>query len=495
MNRLILILMLLALPAAAQTITTATITVTNTATTNGQTITVNGTVKTWTNSVYTAATDILTNNTAEGALTNLFAHYSSYPVGGGATLSYQSSTSLAIRSFPGQTLTVALSAGWGTSVSTTQSLTAASVVRVPYTVEGAAQRTNIASAVSSIIEGTENTNSINQNSFAVSELVGLTNAQTASGAKQFTSTTGAWYGYVSNATGISGIAASITNGHFKTNVFSYPILTNGVNYGGAFRSPGPGLLSEQFGTGASATGENSLAFGYNAAAPGVASIAFGNSAGYGNTAAADSSISFGAGAIASQTNSTAIGNTAAAAAVGSTALGKSSLIDEAHTNSTAIGASATTTAKEQIRLGTSSQYVSIPGGLKVDGVITNAVFGNTNSFPAGSDISFGRYALTSLANGNNAGIVVGTNVFIQVSGPSAAFAVNGIAGGRDGKLIVILNYTGFDMSIAHDSGVDATAANRIYTLTGADRTTTGNGAATLIYSGSASRWILISFDP
>ena len=38
-------------------------------------------------------------------------------------------------------------------------------------------------------------------------------------------------------------------------------------------------------------------------------------------------------------------------------------------------------------------------------------------------------------------------------------------------------------------------ANRIITMTGANRTTTGNGCATLIYSGSALRWILISFDP
>lgn len=489
MNRLILILMLLALPAAAQTITTATITVTNTATTNGQTITVNGTVKTWTNSVYTAATDILTNNTAAGALTNLFVHYSNYPVGGGATLSYQSSTSLAIRSFPGQALTVALSAGWGTSVSTTQSLTAASVVRVPYTVEGAAQRTNISSAVSAIIEGAENTNSINQNSFAVSELVGLTNAQTASGAKQFTSTAGAWYGYVSNATGISGIAASITNGNFKTNIFEYPTLTNGVNYGTPFRSPGTASESEQFGTLASAGGAGATALGANTVASGAASLAVGESA----SSAGYRGVAVGPGSVASAESTTAVGFLAYSDTYEASTFGIGATSQ--FTNATAIGAHAVTTAKNQVRLGTASEYVSIPGGLKVDGVITNAVFGNTNSFPAGSDISFGRYSLSSLANGNNAGIVIGTNVFVELSGPSAAFAICGIAGGRDGKLIYIVNQTGFDMTISHQSGVDATAANRIITTTGADRATTGNGTATLIYSASASRWLLINFDP
>lgn len=491
MNRLILILMLLALPAAAQTITTATITVTNTATTNGQTITVNGTVKTWTNSVYTAATDILTNNSAAGALTNLFVHYSSYPVGGGATLSYQSSTSLAIRSFPGQALTVALSAGWGTSVSTTQSLTAASVVRVPYTVEGAAQRTNIASAVSAIIEGSENTNSINQNSFAVSELVGLTNAQTISGNKTMT------------GTNVLGYIVTGTNGVLQGTILVNPFFTNGANYGNAFRSPGAAASSEQFGSGAVAYSNSSIAIGPSAVASnnqavavgldslasGVASIGVGN----GTIASSSYSSAFGYSAAATAISSTAIGAGATATGFQSTSIGRDAV--SSHTNSIALGYATTTTAKDQVRLGTASQYVSIPGGLKVDGVITNAVFGNTNSFPAGSDISFGRYALSSLANGNNAGIVIGTNVFVELSGPSAAFAVCGIAGGRDGKLVYIVNQTGFDMTISHQSGVDATAANRIITMTGADRATTGNGTATLIYSASASRWLLINFDP
>lgn len=194
-------------------------------------------------------------------------------------------------------------------------------------------------------------------------------------------------------------------------------------------------------------------------------------------------------------SSTAIGKSATAIANGTTALGAQTLVDTTHNNSTAVGISSTTTTSNQVRLGTSSEYVSIPGGLKVDGIITNAVFGNTNSFPAGSDISFGRYPITSLANGNNAGIIVGTNVFIEVSGPSAAFAICGIGGGRDGKLIYIVNQTGFDMTISHQSGVDATAANRIITMTGADRATTGNGTATLIYSASASRWLLLNFDP
>lgn len=132
--------------------------------------------------------------------------------------------------------------------------------------------------------------------------------------------------------------------------------------------------------------------------------------------------------------------------------------------------------------------------LGMSATTTNLITSGTNSF---SDIAFRRYAITSLANGNNAGIVIGTNTFVEVSGPSAAFAINGMTGSpsRDGHLVVVVNQTGFDMTVAHQSGTDPTAANRIITMTGADRATTGNGAATLIYSAAAARWLLVAFDP
>ena len=131
--------------------------------------------------------------------------------------------------------------------------------------------------------------------------------------------------------------------------------------------------------------------------------------------------------------------------------------------------------------------------------ITNATIADTfatgtNSF---SDLSLRRYPITSLANGANAGVIIGTNSFVEVSGPTAAFTINGMTGSplRDGHLVVILNQTGYDMTVAHQSGVEPTAANRIITMTGADRTTTGNGAATFLYNANTARWMLIAFDP
>lgn len=508
----------------AADIITATITITNTAgTTNGQTLVVNGATRTWTNSVVVPGAEVLTNSSIGGSASNLFTHLAITPFSA-LSLARSGTNGITLQTAPGGALTVTLSAGWGAVVLTTNTLTSAYVLRLPVTVESAAPRTNITSLIVSALNDSSQTNSIFESSTVAANLVGKTNDQTGiTGNKTFTGvvvitnsaaifyagtvsnamrisgtvsavTNGVlWNSTISNATSISGIATLITNGLFKTNVFAYPTFTNGVNYGLPFRSPGSGTDSEQFGTSAQVTGDYSVALGNSAVVTGDASIAIGQTA----SSVGNNSVAIGSIASVVATNAVALGVNAQVNSVGGVAIGSGALVDVSQNNSVAIGISSTTTSSNQIRLGTSSQYVSIPGGLKVDGVISNAIFGSTNTFPAGSDISFGRYAVTSLANGNNAAVPVGTNVFIEVSGPSAAFTLNGInaSPNRDGKLVVIVNQTGFDMTVAHQSGTDPAAANRIINMTGADRTTTGNGTATLIYSASASRWLLINFDP
>ncbi len=456
---------LLAASAHASDLITATITVTNAiGTTNGQTLTVNGNTRTWTNAVSSPATQILTNNTANKAATNLFNHIALAPFTG-LTLTRASTNQIILRGLPGGVLDVTLSADWGIVSFATNTLTAATVVRVPYTVEAAAVRTNVANGTVQILNGSEATTYIYENSPSVAHLVGITNAQTITGAKRF-----------------NGVATLISPGVFA------PLITNGVNYGNAFSSHGAGIASEQFGVGATASADGSTALGNGAIADGQN----GTAAGTESQASGLNSAAVGSGATATGISSVALGGVAQAD--GSSALGQNSFVASTHTNSTAIGQSATTTAKNQVMLGTSAIDVAVNHNLTVGGVITGVSFGNTNGFPSGSDVAFGRYDLSSLANGNNAGVIVGTNVFVEVSGPSGAFVINGIAGGRDGKFIIILNQTTQNMTIAHDSGTDPVAANRIYTMTAADRATTGNGAAMLIYSGAASRWILISLD-
>jgi hypothetical protein len=396
-------------------------------------------------------------------------------------------------------LTVTLSAGWGTVTYSTQSVTTMITVRIP--IEGepsAAQRTNIISALQSALAGTRNTNVFYESSPAVVNLVGLTNTQTASGVKSFTNLAGLWSGVISNTPAISGTATALTNGvfygssisnatiiggnvHSLTNgvLFSSalhePTLTNGYNYGNAFSSPGSAAGSEEFGEGAAASGNSSTAVGKNSDAQGSSDTAIGNDA------------------IAKDSSSTSIGHSSRAWAYRSTSLGASASVGASHTNSVAIGYGATTSQKNQIRLGTASEYVSIPGGLTVDGMVTNLITSGTNAF---SDIAFRRFAITSIANGNNAAVLIGTNTFIDMSGPTAQFSINGLNGSpnRDGQMIILYNTSGQEMLIVNESGVDPIAGNRIRTAGQGTVTLNGRSSATLIYSATASRWLLVNSE-
>lgn len=464
MKRLFAILPLLACPAAwaaaaTTNIITATIVITNTTgVTNAATITVNGDTRTWTNSVFLPVSQILTNSYAGhpigGAASNLFNHVANSAFAGGVTLARSGTNGIALRGAVGGPMAVSVSAGYASITLTTNTLSPVVGVRVPYTAEGAQQQTNITSGIVDMLSSSANTNAVAQSSRAfTNSLVGTTNTQVISGIKVMTASN--WF-----------------SSFFAMN----PKTTNLVNYGNAISSPGSGASSEQHGTSATALGENSLAVGRLASV----TLTGTNATAVGNTS------------LATTNGAVAIGSISEADGLNSIAIGTSAWAP--YDNSISIGTSAQALSANQIRIGSSARSVSIPGNLKVEGFTSNSIFASSNSFAAGADISFTRYPITSLANGNNAGVIVGTNIFIQVSGPSGAFTINGIAGGRDGKWIIVLNRTGQNMTIANDSGTDPVAANRIYTLTGADVATTGDGCATLIYNATDSRWILTAIQ-
>jgi hypothetical protein len=131
---------------------TATIAITNTAgTTNGQTIQIvagNTTTRTWTNSVTVPASQIFTNSTAAGAATNLYKQLVATAPLGVAPILMTTSTNVVLYGVSGIPLAITLSAGYGTVSYATSSVSpAAYTVRIPNTVESAAQKTNVASAL------------------------------------------------------------------------------------------------------------------------------------------------------------------------------------------------------------------------------------------------------------------------------------------------------------------------------------------------------------
>lgn len=491
---LLWVFVLIVLKCHGQQVITATVAVTNAVgTTNGETLTINGTLRTFTNNVQNNV-QILYSNTPVMAASNIYTAYIVNPQSKVITAWASGSTNVTFQCYPGSGLSGSISAGWGTITFVTNTLNAAIVVRIPANVEGGPMQTNIGSQLEQYLESS--TNALPSTNTFASNYMSLTITQLVGGVKTFTNTASAWWGTITNSPAINGTVLTLTNGYWTNAILNNPTFTNGVNYSNAFSSPGSAGGAEQFGVGAVASGSFATAVGGGATASGNGSVSMGNS----SSASAGQSSAVGNGANASKIGASAFGNNATASGTNSTALGVGSTT-AGFTNSTAVGYFATVTAANQIMLGSAgvssvvNNYLSVLGGATFAQGITNVFHNGTNYFPAGSDVSFGRFAISSLANGNNAGVIVGTNVFCDLSGPSGAFTINGINGSpnRDGKLIMLQNNTGFTLTLANDSGTDPVAGNRIYTGYNADTSYTNKpGVITLIYNANLSRWVIVA---
>jgi hypothetical protein len=437
--------LLLSLPASAVDRITASISITNAPTTNGMTFVVNGGTRTWTNSVSNPSTQILTNATAAGSKTNLFNQISANPFLQ-VTLTDVGSTNFQLVAASGVAITVAPSAGYATVTYSTQTVTSLQDLRLPVSGEpSAAVRTNNASDVVAAINMTENTNAIAQISTAAGELVGKTNIQTITGQKTFSNTNGTWSGLIAGSQSISGNASSLTGGTYRASTLLSPAIDAGTA------------------TNLTLVNTNALGDWTFYAEPGSGDFVFKNAFDYHMVVPSINAI-YGSVFLLYVTNLVSLD--------GNLVLTPESADDYV----------------------VAQDCRGFLGGFFGDGIgVTNVLHTVGSNDLVNADIAFARYANSSLANGNNAAVVIRTNVFMDVSGPSAAFTINGIAGGRDGKEIKIMNKTGQTMTIANDSGVDPTAANRIRTGTGSDVAYTNNpGIVSLIYDANVSRWVVES---
>lgn len=339
----------------------------------------------------------------------------------------------------------------------------------------------------------------------------------------------------------SGFISSLTNGTLYSNFVAFATLTNPavlnlVNYGNAIRSEGTGGNSLQLGSNALARGDLSVAIGNGALASNTTTIAIGTDAkatnqyamaiGNGAIASGDSSTAIGKGTTAEKVSSLAVGGAASAFGVGdsvfgtgaegnggnSLALGATATTGATnamalgarsaagHTNSAAFGADVQTTSHNQLRFGSTIHTSSIPGQVEVAGYFTAGVTRNLNG--VGTNLINGVLALSgntvgTVANGHNV-IDVGTNTIIYLTGgPSAPWTLGGLTGAKnDGRLLRLVNQTGFDVTIFNESGTAPTASDRILTYASAGGVTnvlvTANGVMDFHHSTTAARWILDS---
>lgn len=132
-------------------------------------------------------------------------------------------------------------------------------------------------------------------------------------------------------------------------------------------------------------------------------------------------------------------------------------------------------------------------------------YGGNNAEPVKSNLVV--YQDTkALSNGLNSNVLLGadgtgTAGFLRITGPSAAFSVGGFQAGnccsyviQSGRLLTIQNTTSQAMTIVNEDA-SSTAANRITTESGVNVLLLSKGVATFQYSGTDSRWQLLSWNP
>lgn len=509
------------------------ITVTNTFTNRtvvGDSFTVNGTTVRFTNAPLNNTAWLPTNSAAASA-TNVQRWFGRTQPALYARLVNATNTAIS-----GTDLIYTISGGFGYLTTNTAGTTNQYVVEYPWQNLPTAKKTNQADALIEGIGTYGHTNAFPANSQALTNFVGITNAQTLTRKTLTTPTiTGPtvsamtnWGGilsnmtqiqvtnldaqaaqisggsisnvYILNALDMQGIITALTNGTLHgTSVTNAPMLhgTNLTAFGGYlsniiahtltvtnFSSPGSAAGSLQIGEAATAVSDYAIAIGDNSTATNESSVALG----YAAESKGGYSIAIGAESSALGYGAVSLG-TASANAWGSIAIGSASIAG--HSNSAAIGTGSATTTTNQIVLGTSSEKVTIPGRLE-GATLTNTLIRGTNVWSGG--VIYTPAANAALANGFNSGIVLGTNVWLQLSGPSAAYTNVGFAAEPSGAY----HKLSFDnpvsvLAIEDNSGLDATAANRIRTGTGAALVLTNNPAwLEVIYDGGVSRWRVIS---
>ena len=109
-----------------------------------------------------------------------------------------------------------------------------------------------------------------------------------------------------------------------------------------------------------------------------------------------------------------------------------------------------------------------------------------------------RIGVINLPNTTNADVNTTTNrksVYRITSSAASATSISGLTGGVDGRTITLMNTAALPMSLVSDGvGNASTAANRILTSDGNALSISTNGAVTLLYDGTASRWRVSSFS-
>ncbi|MBS1561310.1 MAG: hypothetical protein JSS89_06870 [Bacteroidetes bacterium] len=109
-----------------------------------------------------------------------------------------------------------------------------------------------------------------------------------------------------------------------------------------------------------------------------------------------------------------------------------------------------------------------------------------------ADVAFRELNYTAALAATNDNLAFNTgnrSAFVRIGSQSSNFKISGLAGGYNGKILMIYNASGKTMTIRHE-GTGSTAANRIVNSTTDSLVFGDKGVVTLVYSAADSRWIV-----
>jgi hypothetical protein len=98
--------------------------------------------------------------------------------------------------------------------------------------------------------------------------------------------------------------------------------------------------------------------------------------------------------------------------------------------------------------------------------------------------------------GNLNDLVIPDATFIRLSGGAAGFDLTGIAGGADGRIVLLFNDTNFNMTLRDEGTAAATAStaeNRLEIFTNS-RQLGARSVCMFVYASSLQRWVLVSYQ-
>ena len=428
---------------------------------DGNTLVINGATRTWKTSVVTPATQIAIAATAALSKDKLFLHIASNPYSGPLILQSVDADSIKLTAQVDGALTYSQTGSWATFTLSTLTVVSAYNVRMPITVEPAATRIVIANDLVTALAsatGTFGTADAHMANFA-----SLTGSQT-----------------VTSKTLQSGNLDSITlrNGSTDNNTSIETAAYEGIhfnNYNNLARKftirPNNNGYPSIFDTSGLVTDDDDVSpTDATLSANGDALLnVYGADARYLRKTAANTIT----GAITTSANITATG-----------------VSTFSNINASTINGSTIATAAS-----IGGTIGALSGGTISNSTISAATVTGQIAFDSDGQLHLGRLDDTAVTGGN-ATINPDKATFVRITGLTADADIVGITGGVDGRMLYIYNnHDSWDLKIMHDSSLETTAANRIYTNTKADKGgSNGMNMGIFIYDSSASRWIMLSWE-